>query len=164
MNEVVRAGGRIGLPVASHPLIPPAPGEVPRCIFSPHGSQCEAVGQVWVVRQQCGKQVAGTGVHGYALPEQQFSKATERTPCGGNPSSTPRCGRESPLPRGPHIPVARAWGVEAGLKLRQVLENPKGKRPLGPLGRGRTQTQGVARVKAGLHLFWGRGQTSFPKW
>ena len=52
MNYVARAGGRTGLPAASHPLILPAPGGVPRCIFSPHGSQCEAVGQVWVVRQQ----------------------------------------------------------------------------------------------------------------
>lgn len=166
----------MGLPVASHPLILPAPGGVPRCIFSPHGSQCEAVGQVWVVRQQCGKQVAGTGVHGYALPEQHFSEATERTPCGGNPSSTPRYGCVSPLPRGPHIPVGygppqdrvvgarEVPGVGSRAETKTRTGKSKGKRPLGPLGRGRTQTQAVARVKAGLHLFWGRGQTSFPKW
>lgn len=31
--------------------------------------------------QQRSKQVSGTGVHGYALPENHFSKATERASC-----------------------------------------------------------------------------------
>ena len=57
---------------------------------------------------------------------------------------------------------SQGWGSRAETKTR--TGKSKGRRPLGPLGRGRTQTQSVARVKAGLHLFWGRGQTSFPKW
>ena len=57
---------------------------------------------------------------------------------------------------------SQGWGSRAETKTR--TGKSKRKRPLGPLGRGRTQTQAVAREKAGLHLFWGRGQTSFPKW
>ena len=57
---------------------------------------------------------------------------------------------------------SQGWGSRAETKTS--TGKSKGKRPLGPLGRGRAQTQGVGRVKAGLHLLWGRGQASFLKW
>ena len=110
MNQAVSSGRRMGLPVASHPPVQSGPVGVPSCLSSPHGSQREAVGQVGVVGQQCGKQVAGTGVHGHALPEQHFSKATERTPCRGSLRSASGCGLAWPLPRSPHTP-----GSECGM-------------------------------------------------
>lgn len=57
----------VGL-LAPHPLLLPLP----------HGSERQAEGQIWVVGQQRSEQVSGTGVHGYALPENHFSEATER--------------------------------------------------------------------------------------
>lgn len=63
----LRPGLEVGL-LASYSLLPPLP----------HGSERQAEGQIWVVGQQRSEQVSGTGVHGYALPENHFSKATER--------------------------------------------------------------------------------------
>lgn len=89
--------------------VPPSPnpvwpsGQSPAiCLSLPHGPKRQAVGQVGVVGQQGGEQVARTGVHRHAFPEQHFSEATEGTPCRGSLSSAPRCGLTShllPLPR-----------------------------------------------------------------
>ena len=77
--------GRLSPSSAAH-----SQGRVPSCTFSPQGSQGQAVGQVGVVGQQRGEQVAGTGVHRDALSEQHLTEAAEGTPCRGMLSSAPR--------------------------------------------------------------------------
>lgn len=79
--------------------------------------------------QQRGEQVAGTGVHGHALPEEHLSEAAEGTRCRGKPSSAPRGGLASTPPQAP----SRGWagprieweglGIEwEGLGVKEVPE------------------------------------------
>lgn len=72
----------------------------------PHGSERQAEGQIWVVGQQRSEQVSGTGVHGYALPENHFSKAAERA------SYRDRVSSVSTLPALPmHVEEQKKRGV-----------------------------------------------------
>lgn len=83
----------------------------------------------------------------YALPEQHFSKATERTPAGATQAQPPGLGVNRLSPGvltfqwgygPPKITVVEARevpGVETGAETKTSTGKSKGKRPLGPLGR-----------------------------
>lgn len=49
-------------------------------VHSPHGPQCQAVGQLGVIGQHGREEVAGKSVHGDTLAEHDLPEATEGAP------------------------------------------------------------------------------------